>query len=137
MSRWTRSVARWTGWLVAPLMLAAVALAGLLVLRLPFGVFGKCLAVLFALPFLWILVSVLWPARADRTCPRCGGAGLRRIDPGTTHGVACSACGWRDEGESAWLLAEEEGPLEEIVLAQRRRRATGGGAQVDSAPRSN
>ena len=35
------------------------------------------------------------------------------------------ACGWRDESASAWLLAEEEGPLEELVLAQRRRQGVG------------
>ena len=34
--------------------------------------------------------------------------------------------GWRDEAQSSWLLAEEEGPLEDIVMRQRGRRPPAG-----------
>ena len=68
----------------------------------------------------WIGISTLWPATADRSCPSCGEDGLERLDPQKTYGIRCRGCGFRDESVSAWLLAEEEGPLEEIVLRQRR-----------------
>lgn len=70
----------------------------------------------------WVMVSVFWPARADRTCPRCGAERLVRADPRTTLGVRCEACGHEDLEVSSWLLAEDEGDaLEEMVISQRRR----------------
>ena len=71
----------------------------------------------------WVLVSVFFPARADRSCPRCGEESLERLDRTRTTGIRCRACGFRDEQASAWLMAEEEGPLEEIVLRERGRGA--------------
>ncbi len=114
------------GWFAPPLFLLAVLAAAGVVLRGPLFLFGLVLLGLALVPCLWILVSALWPARAERTCPACGGARLERLDPRSTVGLACRGCGWRDESASAWLLAEEEGPLEEIVLeerASRRRRS--------------
>jgi hypothetical protein len=108
------------GWLIAPLMLAAVAAGLLFVLRGPDQVFGVAFAAVLVLGIGWILVSALLPGRAERTCPACGGAGLERLDPQTTQGLRCGLCGWRDESASSFLLAEEEGPLEDIVLRQRR-----------------
>lgn len=44
----------------------------------------------------WILVSVLSPARPDRTCPDCGREGLVKIRRGEL-GVRCECCDFRDE----------------------------------------
>lgn len=127
--------ARWpaVAWLVGPLLLAfAVGVPAFLVRSSGELLWGTVLGVLVVVPLCWIAVSALWPARAERNCPHCGADALRRIDPRTTVGVACGACGWRDEARSAWYLAEEEGPLERIVLLQRRRRRTSR-TPVDSA----
>ncbi len=124
-------------WLAPPILLGAALLGIRIVLGQPVGVFGKVLAILFALPLGWVVVSVLWPARAERTCPTCGREAVVRMDHETTHGLICRACGWRDETASSWLLAEEEGPLEDMVLRQRGRRPPGGAnraALVDSPP---
>lgn len=85
------------------------------------------------LVLLWVLAASFWPASADRKCPACGEERLERLDPETTMGVRCTACGHVDETKTGWFLAEEEGPLEELVLRQRelkraarqRRRAPG------------
>jgi len=110
---------RW-GWLIAPLMLAATAAGALFVLRGPDGLFGVCFGAVLALGVLWILVSTLFPGRAERTCPACGQRGLERIDRKSTCGVRCRLCGWRDESASSFLFAEEEGTFEDIVLRERR-----------------
>ena len=71
----------------------------------------------------WVLLSALWPAKADRTCPECGETSVERLDRRELRGLGCGACGWRDETASAWFLAEDEEPvLEDLVRAQRRRR---------------
>lgn len=116
--------------------LAAVAAAGLavwIVRREPEGLLGWATGGALGALFLWILASALWPARAERTCPRCGAAGLARLDPRAAHGVGCERCGFRDESASAWLLAEEEGPLEELVLRARGRH--GASARTAQQPR--
>ena len=83
----------------------------------------------------WVLAASMWPAEADRTCPQCKEEALERLDPNTTMGLRCTACGHVDAAKSGWFLAEDEGPLEELVLRQRaakkalrraRRRANGG-----------
>lgn len=136
---------------LVPLAWIAAAAGGLwLVRRLPQAAFGWVAGAVLGLAILWILVSVLWPARAERTCPSCGRASLRRLDRETTLGLACEACGFVDESASSWYLAEEEGPLEELVLSARRRTrppsppATAAGAArasrktpVDSPPRGD
>ena len=104
-------------------MLAAVVTGAVLVLRGPDRVFGAALAALLGTSIIWILVSVLWPARADRTCPACGREELRRKDPGSTRGVACASCGHEDAERSSFLLAEDDGEALELVrLAERSRR---------------
>jgi hypothetical protein len=108
-------------WLLAPLILCAIAAALLFVMRGPDRVFGLAFGLVIGLGFSWILVSVLFPSRADRTCPQCGRKGLVRIDPKATHGLRCRFCPWSDETASAFVHAEEEGPLEDIVLRERRR----------------
>lgn len=116
-------------------MLAAIASAVLLLVRGPDRLFGIALALLFALGFGWMVVSVLWPGRAERRCPGCGADALERIDPRATSGVHCTACGFRDEHRSAWLLAEEEGPLERTVLRERTRHRERGSAPTEELPR--
>ena len=37
-------------------------------------------------------------------------------------GLVCKSCGFEDPDQSAWLFAEDEGPIEPIVLAEKRRR---------------
>lgn len=110
------------GWLVAPIALLAIGFGLWLALRRPQFLFWFLLGGLVLVPVGWTLVSALWPGKAERNCPACRKDALVRLDSSTTVGIRCTACGWRDESASAWLLAEEEGPLEELVLAQRGRR---------------
>jgi len=106
-------------------MLGAVAGGFWIVMQGPRGVLWLILGAGVSIPILWVVISTLWPARADRSCPRCRGEKLVRMDPGSTLGLSCTDCGYRDPSASSWLLAEEEGPLETIVLAERERRRLG------------
>jgi hypothetical protein len=110
------------GWLVAPLLLGASLAAVRLVISGPDALFAWAAGAALASALAWVLVSVLFPASADRTCPACGQSALERLDRGSTRGLGCARCGWRDEAASSFLLAEEEGPLEHAVLAERRRK---------------
>ncbi len=110
-------------WLVAPLMLAAVAAGLLLVVRGPDALFGWAFGSVLFLGSAWIIASSLFPARAERTCPACGAEALVRLDAHTTRGLRCSACAWRDPLSSSFLLAEDDGaPLEELALRERSRK---------------
>jgi len=113
--------------------LSAVGLGVWIAFARPVRLTTALLVGLACVPIGWVLVSALWPARAERRCPACGKDALARLDARATHGLRCRACGWTDESASAWLLAEEEGPLEEIVLAERGRGAHPGA--VDSPAR--
>ena len=101
-------------------MLLASGCGVILVLQGPDRLFVAALAGMFGLALVWILVSIFWPARADRTCPACGRPSLRRLDAAHAQGVACDACGHADPDESSFLLAEEECAIEPIVLRERR-----------------
>jgi hypothetical protein len=104
-------------------MLAAVVCGAALVLSGPDPMFVTALSILVGASIAWVLVSVLWPARPDRTCPACGKEELLRMDPGSTRGVACASCGHRDAEQSSFLLAEDDGAsLETIRLEERSRR---------------
>jgi len=112
--------------------LGAVAAGAWLLHQQPLGWFPWVLGTLIVVPVLWVLISALFPARAERACPRCAREALERSDPRTTHGLRCRECGWQDDSASAWLLAEEEEPaLERLVLADRE----GERATVDSSHR--
>jgi hypothetical protein len=117
----TRDAGSIGGWLVAPLLLAATSASILLVFRGPDELFGIAFGLVLALGLAWILVSSLFPAKADRACPECRRDTLVRLDRRSTHGLRCRACGWRDESASSFLLAEDDGDaLEDIVLRERR-----------------
>jgi hypothetical protein len=109
-------------WLVGPLLLCAIAGAVSLVFRGPSALFGIALACFAALGVAWVLVCVFSSARADRTCPGCGREELTRLDPFSTRGVVCRTCGRLDREQSSFLMAEEEGPIEPIVMQERRRK---------------
>ena len=106
-------------WIIAPLMMGATAAGVLFVLRGPDAVFAVVFEIVLALGVLWILISALFPARADRTCPSCGGQGLERLDRESTAGLVCRLCSWRDASASCFLLVEDEGPFEDVVLRER------------------
>lgn len=109
-------------WL-SPILLIATVCGVLLVMRGPDRWFGYALAALLGVAVAWILVSALHPARADRACPDCGQPTLERANPRRTTGVRCSACGRYDPQESAFLMAEEEGVVDALVLSERRERS--------------
>jgi hypothetical protein len=109
-------------WLLAPLLLCAIAGAVSLVFHGPDALFGIALAGFATLGVAWLLVCVFSSARADRTCPGCGRDELRRLDPHSTRGVVCRMCGRLDREQSSFLMAEEEGPIEPIVMQERRRK---------------
>jgi len=131
--KWSRAILLW----LTPVVFFAAAIGGVrLVLDPPEGIVGIVLGALVVVGLGWILTSILWPARADRRCPACGEDALERLDLDSTVGLRCSACGHTDETASAWYLAEEEGPLEEIVLEERRTRAAARGRAGSNSPRS-
>jgi hypothetical protein len=109
-------------WLAPACSLAAV-LGGVAIVQAgPVAWFGAVLVLLAVIPAGWVLVSALFPGKAERRCPACGRVALERASTDATHGLACRACGWEDPSASAWLLAEEEGTvLEHVVLARRRK----------------
>ena len=108
--------------LIPAAMLAAACLPLLLILRRPAGLVGWVGGLALTVGLLWVVTSVLWPGRAERGCPECGEERLQRLDPETTVGVRCAACGFTDASRSSWLFAEEEGrPLEPAVLRERNR----------------
>lgn len=117
--RWERVGA----WLVAPLLMGATAAGVLFVMRGPDQVFGAVFTGVLALGLAWILISSLFPGRADRRCPRCTQQGLERLDPRSTRGVRCRACGMVDAHASSFLLAEDDGAqLEDVALRARSKR---------------
>ena len=105
---------------LAPLLLlGAVALAVAVINLGADSIVGWVGAAVGGTVVVWILAASLWPAKADRTCPSCGEEALERLDPDTTMGLRCTACGHTDPTKSGWFLAEDEGPLEELALRQR------------------
>lgn len=109
-------------WLLPVVALAGTAAGALFLLRGPDGAFAVAFGLLVAAGGAWVAVSILFPAGADRTCPKCRKKALGRIDRDSTTGVVCAHCGWSDETASAHLISESEGPFEDAVLRQRGRR---------------
>lgn len=118
----TRSASERLAWALPLVLLGAVG-GGVLVVRSGPGWLGPAaIALLVGAGLAWVAVSVFWPAAADRRCKECGEEALERLDPETTQGLRCRACGHVDAEATGWFLAEEEGPLEELVLLQRARK---------------
>lgn len=115
-----RPVPRWVAALLPAVLLAAALTGGAIVLSRPEGLFAYAFGALVLGGLGWILVSVLNPAAPDRRCPACGEDALRRLDPDSTRGIGCRACGWQDESASAFVLAEDEvADLDRLVLEER------------------
>ena len=114
---------RWVGrlaWVVAPVLLVAVGASFLLLRTQPAAFFATILTIVFVLPFLWGLVSVLFPAYPDRKCPDCGELTVEALSEEDLHGIPCTSCGYVDRDASAWKFAEErDEPLEPYVLERR------------------
>src|SRR5262245_48987337 len=122
---------RWVGWLAPLVLLTAVLCGAGVAIAGPTALFWVVAVALVVLPAAWLVISALFPARAERRCPACHRVELARLDRKSTVGLVCRSCGWRDATASSWLIAEEEGrPLEEIVLTQRGR--SPGSSPVDS-----
>ena len=122
------------GWLLPLVFLGAIAAGVAVVLRAPAWLFAAAFGALIAAGLAWVVISAWFPAAADRRCPACGALSIERLDLRTTTGLACGRCGWRDESASSFLLAEEEGALEPLVLAERAERARGGSAASARTP---
>lgn len=112
----------WQGIWLPPLLLGSVALGVVLLLKRPDGLWSYVVGGMVALTLGWIVVSSLWPGKPDRTCPECGSEGLQRLDEQSHRGLRCRDCGYQDETASSFMIAEEEGTLEETVLRERGRK---------------
>lgn len=121
-ARGSRSASSPLGWILPPLLLAATGLGAWLVTAGPPRMFGWVVGACAVLAVVWVLVSALFPGQPERTCPACERDTLVPASRESTAGVLCKACGFSDGEASSFLMAEEEGPLEPMVLARRRRR---------------
>ncbi len=114
---------RFAGWFVPPIFLGVTLGTLVLLRRGPDEFFVGVLSITFALPVVWGLISVFFPAYADRRCPECKGLTLDSIADDALYGLSCSACGYVDESATAWKFAEErDAPLEPMVLKSRQSR---------------
>ncbi len=92
-------------WLVAPMLLLALA-AGL---RLALGGADSGFAISFALllgvGICWVATRLyMSPPTHPTACPHCKRKTLVRIDPLKSTGARCMHCGWRDESANAERL---------------------------------
>ncbi|HIG11001.1 MAG: hypothetical protein ABGY71_12440 [bacterium] len=105
-------------WLIPPALLCAALIGLLIVFQGPVHLFGLFFGLIFGLGVLWFLISVIFPGRADLTCPECQAETLERLSPTSALGLRCSACDFTDPDHSSWMIAELEGlPLEPLVFA--------------------
>ena len=105
-------------WL-SPLALMGAIAGAILILRSPWNLFPWVLGFLLAVALLWVLVSSLYPGKPDRRCPACGQEALERAEASSTRGLTCSHCLWSDPDASSFLLAEEEGALDDLLRNDR------------------
>lgn len=119
----TAPLPRWiegASWLVAPLLLLAVVGAFALMRWAPSGLFTALIALVCAIPVVWAIVSVFFPAAPDRRCPECHALSLEPITEGELRGLRCTACEFVDTSASTWKFIEEgDRPLEPIILEAR------------------
>ncbi|MFT4542476.1 MAG: hypothetical protein ACI841_000076 [Planctomycetota bacterium] len=106
-----RRRAQLTGWLTAPIALSAIVAGVVLIRSGPIEVPLIAVGFVAALVVCWLLISTLFPAHLDRVCPDCGVDGIEVLDASTQRGVQCPSCGWQDEEQSGYLIAEADGLL--------------------------
>ena len=109
-------------WLLPLVALAAIVAGALFVMRGPDKAFAIAFGALVVIGLSWVCISALFPNRPDRRCPECGATALVRLSRTSTTGIRCRRCSWVDETASSFFLAEEDGPLEDIVLRKRQER---------------
>ncbi len=111
-----KTSASWrVSWLQGPIYLAAAAVGLLLVFGDSGQLFGWALGALFGVLLLWLTISIFYPTSAEHRCPACSQECLEPLDPTTTRGIRCNACGFVDEEASSFYHAEEAGTLVTIV----------------------
>jgi len=91
-------------WLVAPMMLLALACGLRLAVRGPDSSFDLCFALLLGLGVAWTAIRLWAPAPQAPACPNCKRRALVRMQALQTSGARCLHCGWRDEAIDATLL---------------------------------
>jgi hypothetical protein len=91
-------------WLVAPMLLLALASALRLASRGPDSSFAMCFALLLGVGVAWVAIRLCLPPPAPPQCPHCRRRALVRLDPLQAAGARCLHCGWRDEAADARLL---------------------------------
>ena len=102
-------------------MLGSVLVAIVVLFTTPSGLWQYIVGLMILGSLTWVAISSLWPGKPERKCPECGQEGLTRSDPETHRGIRCTRCGFEDESASSFMMAEEEGTLEEAVLRERGR----------------
>src|SRR5687768_6942145 len=91
-------------WLVAPMLLLALASILRLAVRGPDPSFAICFASLLGLGVVWVAIGLWLPAPHPPPCPHCKRAALVRLEPSRECGARCLHCGWRDEAMDASRL---------------------------------
>lgn len=102
-------------------MLGSILCAVVILFMSPRGLWQYVVGAMVVASLAWIAISSLWPGKPERKCPECGREALARKDARSHRGIRCSACGFEDESASSFMMAEEEGTLEETVLRERGR----------------
>src|SRR5688500_11683664 len=91
-------------WLVAPMLLLALACGLRLASRGVDSSFSMCFALLLGLGVSWVAIRLCLPPPAPPECPHCKRKTLVRLDPMQSAGARCLHCGWRDETADARQL---------------------------------
>ncbi|MDP6519544.1 MAG: hypothetical protein QF724_09600 [Planctomycetota bacterium] len=110
-----RGLGRLAAYLVGPAYLAAAALGLSLVFGGDSRLFGWALGALFGVLLVWLTISIFYPTAGQPPCPACSEDRTEPLDPQTTRGIKCGACGFVDEEASSFYHAEESGSLITIV----------------------
>lgn len=91
-------------WLVAPMLLLALACGLRLAVRGADSSFDLCFALLLGLGVIWTAIRLWAPAPQAPACPNCRRRSLVRLQALQDSGARCLHCGWRDEATDATLL---------------------------------
>ncbi len=93
-----------SAWLVAPMLLLALACALRFTVRGADSSFATCFAVLLGLGVSWVGLRLLLPVLQSPVCPHCRRKTLVRLDRLRSLGARCMHCGWLDESADARAL---------------------------------